>query len=107
MHNCNFLFQKGKHEIELLFQKRIGGKREWEAKGGEKEKKKIRKERRGRKGREKKLFPFTHQILTPSLTKSVPLDKFLKIRLTIMKSYKWWSCESLGKIIPPSLNFFI
>ena len=51
MHNCNFLFQKGKHEIELLFQKRIGGKREWEAKGGEKEKK---KDKEGEEGKERK-----------------------------------------------------
>lgn len=27
---------------------------------------------------------------------SVALDKFLKLILTTMESYKWWSCESLG-----------
>lgn len=56
-----------------------GGKREKTDKEGE-----MGKERKG-KG---VISFYFDQILTPSLTKSVPLDKFWKLRLSIMKSYK-------------------
>lgn len=86
---------KGNLKNDLLWQKRKKGRKKGEG------------EKKGRRRKRRVIFFYFILTLTPSLTKSVLLDNFLKLILATSKSFKWWSYESLEKILNISKPQFL